>query len=69
MDEGDLNEYLGVLVDKFDDGTIKLSQPHLIKQIVLDDLWFNDRTKPKPTLAPGRRAGFGEGAGCKSHER
>jgi transposase InsO family protein len=51
-DEGNLNEYLGVLVDKQEDGRIKLSQPHLIKQI-LDDLWFNKRTKSKPTPAPG----------------
>jgi hypothetical protein len=51
-DEGDMKEYLGVLVEKQDDGTLKLSQPQLIKQI-LDDLWFNDRTKSKPTHAPG----------------
>ena len=51
-DEGDLKEYLGVLVEKQGDGRTKLSQPHLIKQI-LDDLWFNERTKSKPTPAPG----------------
>jgi hypothetical protein len=51
-DEGDLKEYLGVLVEKQGDGRIKLSQPHLIQQI-LDDLWFNERTNPKPTPAPG----------------
>jgi hypothetical protein len=51
--EGDIKqEYLGVLVEKLDGGTMKLSQPQLIKQI-LDDLWFNDRTKSKPTPAPG----------------
>jgi hypothetical protein len=51
-DEGDIKECLGVLVEKQGDGTLKLSQPQLIKQI-LDDLWFNDRTKSKPTPAPG----------------
>jgi hypothetical protein len=51
-DEGDLTEYLGVLVEKKLDGRTKLSQPHLIKQM-LDDLWFNERTKSKPTPAPG----------------
>jgi hypothetical protein len=51
-DEGDIKEYLGVLVEQQDDGTLKLSQPQLIKQI-LDDLWFNERTKSKPTPAPG----------------
>jgi hypothetical protein len=51
-DEGDLTEYLGVLVEKQSDGRTKLSQPQLIQQI-LDDLWFNDKTKSKPTPAPG----------------
>jgi hypothetical protein len=53
-DEGDLNKYLGVLlVEKQEDGRIKLLQPHLIKEI-LDNLWFNERTKSKPsTRAPG----------------
>jgi hypothetical protein len=50
--KGDINEYLGVLVERQPDGTLKLSQPQLIKQI-LDDLWFNSRTKSKPTPAPG----------------
>ena len=51
-DEGDLKEYLGVLVEKLSNGTMKLSQPHLIAQ-VLDDLWFNDKTNVKHTPAPG----------------
>jgi hypothetical protein len=51
-DEGDIKEYLGVLVEKEPDGRLKLSQPHLIAQ-VLDDLWFNHKTKTKPTPAPG----------------
>jgi hypothetical protein len=51
-DEGDLTEYLGVLVEKQADGRTKLSQPHLIKEI-LDDLWLKEQTKSKPTPAPG----------------
>ncbi len=47
-----LKEYLGVLVEKHEDVITKLSQPQLIQQ-VLDDLWFNDKTKSKPTPAPG----------------
>jgi hypothetical protein len=49
--EGDIKKHLGVLVERQPDGTLKLSQPQLIKQI-LDDLWFNSRTKSKPTPAP-----------------
>jgi hypothetical protein len=49
-DEGDLSDYLGVKVDYLPNGTIKLSQPHLIQQI-LDDLGFNERTGTKPTPA------------------
>jgi histone deacetylase 1/2 len=49
-DEGDLSDYLGVKVDQLPNGTIKLSQPHLIQQ-VLDDLGFNERTGTKPTPA------------------
>jgi hypothetical protein len=53
-DEGDLKEYLGVLVEKQTGGRTKLSQPHLITQI-LDDLWFTEQTKSKPTPAPGNQ--------------
>ncbi len=49
-DEGDLCDYLGVKVDHLPNGTIKLSQPHLIQQI-LNDLGFNERTGTKPTPA------------------
>lgn len=47
-DEGDLSDYLGVKIDKLSNGTIKLSQPHLIDQIICD-LGFNDKTTPKST--------------------
>jgi Reverse transcriptase (RNA-dependent DNA polymerase) len=49
-DEGDLCDYLGVKVEYLPNGMIKLSQPHLIQQII-DDLGFNERTKSKPTPA------------------
>jgi hypothetical protein len=48
-DEGDLCHYLGVKVEHLANGLIKLSQPHLIQQ-VLDDLGFNERTTSKCTI-------------------
>jgi hypothetical protein len=47
-DEGDLTDYLGVNIETRDDGTIKLSQPHLIDQII-EDANFQLDTKFKPT--------------------
>jgi Reverse transcriptase (RNA-dependent DNA polymerase) len=38
-DEGEIDDYLGVKVERRDDGSIKLSQPHLIDSI-LKDLHF-----------------------------
>jgi hypothetical protein len=49
-DEGDLCDYLGVKVEQLKNGCIKLSQPHLIQQIIAD-LGFNERTGTKPTPA------------------
>ena len=49
-DEGDLSDYLGVKIETLKNGTIKVSQPHLI-QSVLDDLHFNERTGTKATPA------------------
>jgi hypothetical protein len=49
-DEGDLADYLGVKIDRLPNGLIKLSQPHLIQQI-LDDLGMNHATKSQPTPA------------------
>jgi len=40
-DEGEVDDYLGVKVERFEDGSIKLSQPHLIDSI-LKDLHFVD---------------------------
>jgi hypothetical protein len=49
-DEGDLSDYLGVKIDRLPNGLIKLSQPHMIQQI-LDDLAMNNATKKQPTPA------------------
>lgn len=49
-DEGNVTDYLGVKVEQMEDGAIKLSQPHLIQQVI-DDLGFNERTKGKETPA------------------
>jgi hypothetical protein len=49
-DEGTLNDYLGVKVEHLADGAIKLSQPHLIQQII-DDMGFKNSTVAKPTPA------------------
>jgi Reverse transcriptase (RNA-dependent DNA polymerase)/GAG-pre-integrase domain len=49
-DEGTLDEYLGVKVEHLANGTIKLSQPQLIQQVV-NDLGFNERTTEKDSPA------------------
>jgi len=49
-DEGDVSDYLGVEIQPLPNGTIKLSQPHLINQIIAD-LGFNERTGTKNTPA------------------
>jgi Reverse transcriptase (RNA-dependent DNA polymerase) len=48
--EGDLADYLGVKITRLPNGLIKLSQPHLIQQI-LDDLGMGANTKSQPTPA------------------
>jgi hypothetical protein len=50
-DQGQIDDYLGVKVERRADGSIKLSQPHLIDSI-LNDLKFRDEVKPKDTPAP-----------------
>jgi hypothetical protein len=35
-DEGDIQDYLGIHITKLDAGWIKLTQPHLIDQIIND---------------------------------
>lgn len=46
-DEGDLKDYLGVDIQRYKNGTVHLSQPKLIQQI-LSDLNFNESTKTVP---------------------
>ena len=53
-DEGDINDYLGVKVTKRTDGRFKITQPHLIQQI-LDDLGFTKTTIEKPSPAPSTK--------------
>ena len=45
-DEGDVDEYLGVKIERQEDGTVKMYQPYLITQI-LETLGFNNKTKAK----------------------
>jgi Reverse transcriptase (RNA-dependent DNA polymerase) len=49
-DEGTLDKYLGVKVEHLPNGTIKLSQPQLIQQI-LNNLGFNECTTTKDSPA------------------
>jgi hypothetical protein len=48
--EGDLTYYLGVNIETREDGTIKLSQPHLINHIIKDANFQSD-TRYKVTPA------------------
>eukprot|EP00978_Attheya_sp_CCMP212_P035308 scaffold152839_cov109-Attheya_sp.AAC.1 len=51
-DEGQLSDYLGVKIERQDDGTILLTQPHLIDQIISDlGLKANTKTKDLPALS------------------
>jgi hypothetical protein len=50
-DEGDIQDFLGVNIDKKEDGTIHLTQPHLVDQILKDLNMTQDNVKPKPTPA------------------
>lgn len=47
--EGDLQDFLGVNIDRRDDGTIHLTQPHLIDQILTDLQLNDDSVKVKTT--------------------
>jgi Reverse transcriptase (RNA-dependent DNA polymerase) len=44
-EEGDISDYVGVDIEKKDDGTIHMTQPQLIKGII-KELNFKDNTKP-----------------------
>ena len=47
--EGDLQDFLGVNIEKKTDGTIHLTQPHLIDQILKDLRLDNNRVTTKST--------------------
>jgi hypothetical protein len=49
--EGDLADFLGVSIDRRKDGTIHLSQPHLIDQILKDLRLDGDKVNPRSTPA------------------
>jgi Reverse transcriptase (RNA-dependent DNA polymerase) len=50
-DKGDIDEYLGIQVTRMENGTIELTQPHLINSII-NNLGFKDNTKGKEMPAP-----------------
>ena len=45
--EGSLSDFLGINIDRRDDGTIHLTQPHLIDQLIKEDLKFRENTNEK----------------------
>jgi hypothetical protein len=53
--EGDLADFLGVNIDRQSDGTIHLTQPHLIDQILQDLRLDNEDVKPRSTPAASSR--------------
>jgi hypothetical protein len=53
--EGDLQDFLGVNIDRKDDGSIHLTQPHLIDQILADLGMTDDNVKTKDTPAASTR--------------
>ena len=53
--EGDLEDFLGVNIDRKDDGTIHLTQPHLIDTILKDLNLLGENVKPKDTPAASSR--------------
>lgn len=50
-DEGDIQDFLGINIDAKEDGTIHLTQPHLIDQILEDLNMTQDNVKTKSTPA------------------
>jgi hypothetical protein len=49
--EGDLVDFLGVRIERKKDGTIHMTQPHLIKQILQDLRMMDESVKPRSTPA------------------
>ena len=50
-DQGDIKDYLGINFEYNDDGSVLLSQPHLIQQIVEDVKILERAIKPTPALS------------------
>ena len=48
-EEGDIQDFLGINIVRKNDGSIELSQPHLIDQILHDLKMDDERLKPKDT--------------------
>jgi len=51
-EEGDIEDFLGVNIDRVDDDTYHLSQPHLIEQILCDLNLDGDNVQAKETPSP-----------------
>jgi hypothetical protein len=49
--DGDISDFLGVNIEKYDDGTIHLTQPHLIDSILQDLRLTGDNVKTQRTPA------------------
>ena len=49
-DKGAVGNFLGVIINHYNDGTIMLTQPQLIDSII-EDLNMKDNTKPRPIPA------------------
>eukprot|EP00980_Cylindrotheca_fusiformis_P024847 scaffold12595_cov147-Cylindrotheca_fusiformis.AAC.1 len=52
--EGDIQDFLGVNIDRKEDGSIHLTQPHLIDQI-LEDLKMDENTITRKVPAPSSK--------------
>ena len=50
-DEGNVEDFLGVNIEQLEDGSVKLSQPHLIEQILKDLKMTDSEVKSKDTPA------------------
>ena len=51
-EEGDLQDFLGVNIERKEDGSVHLTQPNLIKQIIKDLRLEDDKVKTKTLPAP-----------------
>ena len=54
-EEGDLEDFLGVNIERREDGSVNLSQPNPIKQILKDLGLMDDKAKTKGTPCPASK--------------